>query len=370
MRSYKRLWDQFVSEDNCREAIDLACRHKGARGRKGRRARYYRDHADELAPRLVRYAANFRSAPHRTLRIYDGIRRKERDITVPTMPEQVVHHMLVNVLRPMFLRGMYEHSYGSIPGRGPHLAKRRIERWIRHGGRDCKYVLKMDVRKFFDSVPRDRLRRMLGERVRDRRLMTVIEEVIDGAPGEVGIPIGYYTSQWFANFYLTPLDHFVKERLGARYYARYMDDMVVFGPNKRELHRMRMAIADYLRDELGLELKSNWQVYLFDYVRRDGTRVGRDLDFMGFRFWRDRTTLRRSLMLKMTRKARRVGRKSRVRGARTVHDARQMLSYLGWLDATDTYGMYRRRVGPHVCFRQMRRQVGRWQRRRNLAIGA
>jgi len=359
VKSYKHLWEQYVSRENYETALRNATRHKGRSGRKGRRAKYYRDHMEELMPRIMRKATSFRPTHHRQIEIYDGIRRKKRTIVVPSMDEQVMHHMLVNVLKPIFMRPMYEHSYGSIPGRGAHLAKRQIERWIRHGGRNCKYVLKMDVRKFFDSVPHDKLKAMLRRVVRDERLMRVIDAVIDSAPGDVCIPIGFYTSQWFANFYLTGLDHYIKETLGAKYYVRYMDDMVIFGPNKRRLHRMRDAIAAYLRDELGLEMKSNWQVYLFDYVKRNGTRVGRDLDFMGFRFHRERVTLRRSIMLKLTRKAKRIGAKPR----RTVYDARQMLSYLGWLDSTDTYGMFRRRVKPHVSFQCLRRRISRWQKR-------
>ena len=76
-----------------------------------------------------------------------------------------------------------------------------------------------------------------------------------------------------------------------------MDDMVVFGSNKRRLHEMRRLVDQYLRDELGLEMNPKWQVFLFHYVRKDGKEVGRDLDFMGFRFYRNRTILRKTLML-------------------------------------------------------------------------
>ena len=79
------------------------------------------------------------------------------------------------------------------------------------------------------------------------------------------------------------LDHYIKEQLGAVHYIRYMDDMVIFGSNKKVLHRTRQAISDYLENELGLSLKDNWQVFRFSY----GNGKGRDLDFMGFRFFRN-----------------------------------------------------------------------------------
>lgn len=366
MKSYGHLFEQFVSTENYELAVKNATKHKGGRKRKHRKARYVREHMDELRPFLVEYAANFQPVSHEPIEIYDGIRRKKRKIVVPSMQEQVVHHMLINVLKPILMAPMYEHSYGSIPDRGPHAGKRVIEKWVRKGDRGCKYVLKMDVRKFFDSVPHDRLRDMLSRVVRDKRLMRVIDAVIDSASGDKGIPIGFYTSQWFANFYLTGLDHHIKETLGVKRYMRYMDDMVVFGSSKRELHAIQRKVERYLNDVLGLEMKDNWQVYLFDYVKGNGRRVGRDLDYMGFRFYRDRTVLRRTIMLKCTRKAGRISKKVREFGRKTIYDVRQMLAYLGWLDATDTYEMYRRRVKPRVAFGSLKRYASRYQRRINL----
>lgn len=361
-KTYRHLWDVFASDENYRLAVKNATKHKSGKRRKYRKARYILERADERKQHIMRMATNPQPIPHVQVEIYDGIRRKRRKIVVPSMEEQVLHHMVINVLKPILMRSMYEHSYGSLPERGAHLAKKRMERWVRHGGRRCKYVLKMDVRKFFDTVPRDRLKAMLRRVIADERLMAVIDAIIDSGPGEVGIPIGFYTSQWFANFYLTGLDHYIKERLGADYYMRYMDDMVVLGPNKRRLHRMREAIERYLNEELGLAMKGNWQVYRFHYVKGNGGETGRDIDYMGFRVWRDRVTLRRTIMLKCTRKARRVRRKVRDRGRKTVHDARQSLSYLGWIDATDTYDMYTHHVKPFVSFQQMRRQVSRHDR--------
>lgn len=362
MKSYNHLFERYISEDNYRLAIRNATKHKGGKKRKYREARYYRDHPDDLMPKMLQYAENFHNDPHTPITIYDGLRRKQRKIIVPTMREQVVHHMVINILQPIFLRTMYEHSYGSIPGRGAHLAKRRIEKWIRTDKKGMKYCLKLDVRKFFDSIPHRILKDKLAALIHDKRFLSILITIVDATEGERGIPLGFYTSQWFANWYLEGLDHYIKEDLHAKHFVRYMDDMVIFGSSKRDLHRMLDRIQIYLEEQLGLSVKDNWQVYLFDYVKKDGTHVGRDLDFMGFRFYRDRTILRRSVMLKASRKARRICKKHR---ARTVHDARQMLSYLGWIDATDSYGMYRRRIKPYVNFQAMKRRVGNYQKREN-----
>lgn len=118
---------------------------------------------------------------------------------------------------------------------------------------------------------------------------------------------------------------------------------------------MRLAIAEYLEKELGLQMKDNWQVFRFDYRGKY-----RFLDFMGFRFYRNRVTLRRSVMLKAARKARKISRKEKI----TVFDARQMLSYLGWIDATDTYGMYETHIKPFVVFGKLKKKISRYDRNR------
>jgi hypothetical protein len=124
---------------------------------------------------------------------------------------------------------------------------------------------------------------------------------------------------------------------------------------------MRRDVERYLNDVLGLEMRDNWQVCLFDFQKRNGKRIGAPLDFMGFKFFRDRVTLRRSIMLRASRKARRIAKKKR----RTVYDARQLLSYLGWIDSTDTYDFYRKRIKPFVCIQYLKRQVSRHQRNLN-----
>lgn len=378
MKSYNHLMEQYLSDQNYYDAVRNATRHKGSKKRKNRRARYYKNHKDELKPRLLAYAANFKNAKHKPKIINDGITRKVRQIIVPNMPEQIIHHMIINVLQPIFMRGMYEHSYGSIPGRGAlkgrknrkRKGKKRkkkhtrsgqeaIEKWIKHDKKNMKYCLKMDIKKYFDSIPHAILKQKLSKLIHDQAFLSVLYTVVDAVPGDKGIPIGFYTSQWFANWYLTELDHYIKEQLHVKHYIRYMDDMVIFGANKRELHRVKIAIEEYLHSKLGLRLKENWQIFLFDYIKSDGTRVGRDLNFMGLRFFRDKTILRKSVMIKATRKAKKIAGKEK----RTIHDCRQMLSYLGWIDCTNTYDMFKKRIKPYVSFRKCKQRISSYQRR-------
>lgn len=353
MKSYKNLYEVCLSARNRREAIKAAKRSKRIR----RIIKEQNLSDSDLLDLSYDWIVNFQNARHTPIKIQDGITHKQRTIIVPTLEELVVQHCVVNALKPMFTKGMYEHSYASLPKRGAHKGKKMVKKWIGRDTRNTKYVLKMDIHHFFDSISHSLLKDKLAKYVKDELMLDLIFEIIDVT--ETGIPLGFYTSQWFSNWYLQELDHYIKEKLHAVYYIRYMDDMVIFGGNKKTLHKMRYEISEYLGKAFGLKLKDNWQVFLFDWKGR-----GRDLDFMGFRFYRNRIALRRSIMFKATRKASRISKKSKV----TIYDVRQMMSYLGWINCTDTYCMYELWIKPYVNFQRMKRYVSKCDKRNPFRI--
>lgn len=312
---------------------------------------------DEYIEYYQNLIENFPVYKHTPIQIYDGISRKKRKIIVPSYDEQVIHHCLVNELKPIIFNSLYEYSCGSLPNRGAHKGKKYLEKKIRFDKYNTKYCLKMDIKKFFDSIDHAILKRKLKEFIHDKKFLKVLFNVIDVT--EQGLPLGFYTSQWLANWLLSDLDHYIKEKLGAVYYVRYMDDMVIFGHDKTELHNMRILINEYLKNNLGLELKSNWQVFLFDNGKFKKFRHGRPLDFMGFKFYSYNTTLRKSILLKAWRKARRMGKKNKV----TVYECKQILSYLGWINCTDIYGYYTKKIKPYINFKYCRSRVSKYDKR-------
>lgn len=353
MKSYKHLYELCISEENRRLAIRKAKRTKRVRKMIKRR-----NLSDEMLIDLaLKWINNYENAPHTPVKIHDGTKNKERTIIVPTLEELIVQHCVVMALDEVFWRGMYKHSYASLPGRGAHKAKKRIEKWMRSDKKNTKYALKMDIHHFFDTIPHDILKAKLARKIHDEEMLELLYKIIDVT--EVGIPLGFYTSQWFSNWYLQELDHYIKEQLHAVYYVRYMDDMVIFGSNKKVLHQTRAAIADYLEAECGLKLKGDWQVFRLSYIA-GGRDRGRPLDFMGFVFYRNRTVLRETIMLKATRKARKIHKKPYYGDKPTVHDYRQMMSYLGWIDATNTYLMYLRHIKPYINFQKMKRYISKF----------
>lgn len=127
MKSYNHLYENCISEENRRISLNLAKHSK--RMRRIMKSRHLSD--DALVALSYDWINNYENAEHVPVYIYDGITRKERVIIVPTMEELIVQHNVVNALKPMFCKGMYEHSYASLPGRGAHKGKQVIEKWIR-----------------------------------------------------------------------------------------------------------------------------------------------------------------------------------------------------------------------------------------------
>lgn len=131
----------------------------------------------------------------------------------------------------------------------------------------------MDVHHFYHSVDRRKLIWMLAHKIKDKKYLKLTWEILQTC--EQGLAIGFFICQWLANFYLEPLDRYITTLDGVKYSVRYMDDIVLFGPNKKKLHRARKAIAEYLQKRLRLQMKGNWQVFPLKV---------RPLDYVGYRF--------------------------------------------------------------------------------------
>ena len=371
--------------------------------------------------------------------------KKERRIVKPNYKyEQVVHHCVIRKFQPIVLDGLYEHSNGSIPGRGCHSGAKTMRKWIKGYKGKKFYVLKMDIRHFFDSIDRRILKRKLARKIRDnrylrllyilteydriaevvkllrdnkalplsedeaskqlakdllRQLVTMIaydriDEAVEylsvfkltdraraKAEGIIrdmrkGVPLGYYTSQWFGNFYLKELDHYIVQDLKTEHFMRYMDDMVITGRNKKRLHKIKDAIGDYLQAELNLELKPDWQVFRFEYdtgMVDDKERPiikGRMLDFMGFQFHYNRMTLRKSTLHNARRKALNIGRKKATGHKISWYDSTQMLSYMGSISKSDTYGYYEDYIKPSVNVKKLKKIISNHARKEYRSHGS
>lgn len=352
MKSYNHLWEKLISDENILLAIQNATKGKMKR----KKLTEIKKNSVEYIPIIKNWIIEFEPFEHTPKVINDGISAKKRTIIVPTVKEHIIQHAIMNVLKPIFMKGMYEHSYASIPKRGCHKGKKYVQKWIYNDTRNIKYCLKLDIKKYFENISQQILINELRQIIHDKKFVELLVKIISTT--KQGLPLGFYTSQWLANWYLQNFDHYVKEVLRVKHYIRYMDDMILFGSNKRELHKIKDSIKNYLDKKLKLTIKENWQIFRFHTSKNKG----RFLDFMGFRFYRNRITLRRKIALKAQRKAKKIFKKKRA----TIQDARQMMTYVGWAKHTNCYTWFKTHILPYVNIRQLRKIISKYDRRRSL----
>lgn len=355
MKSFKNLWTKFYSEENLMIAIKNSS--KGGKKKKRKDVQRAFENMEKFKKRVWKLLDDYKPPKHNPKTIYDGIKKKKRTIIVPTYSEQVVQHMLINATKEVFLQGVYEHAYGSIPGRGIQQAKRAIERWRKQDRANFKYCLKLDIKKYFENIPHEILKMKLGKVIKDDGILKVFNAIIDSV--DTGLPLGFYTSQWLAMWYLKDLDHFIKEKCYAPHYVRYMDDIVILGANKKKLHKTWADIELYL-ETLGLQLNKRSQLFRTNYIYSKRER-GRDVDFMGFRFFRNRTIMRKNMYFKMLRKVRKISKKIKP----SIFETRQMLSYLGWIKEADVYNVYLKYIKPYYNIRKAKKRISDYDRRMN-----
>lgn len=188
---------------------------------------------------------------------------KRRLISAAPFRDRVVHHALVDVIEPLFERRFIFDSYANRKGKGTHRALDRCTCFLRAGG----YSLQCDLRQFFPSIDHAILLCELNRVISDQEVISLCERILETGQGVLdemyemrwfpgdnllcavrprGLPIGNLTSQFWANVYLNPLDHFIKRTLKCKRYLRYVDDFVLFSEDKAQLHRWKSEIICFL----------------------------------------------------------------------------------------------------------------------------
>lgn len=298
---------------------------------------------------------------------------KVRTITsVPIYPDQIIHQILVKAAEPVFMRGMYAHSCGSIPKRGPHKGKSYLQKYIKQhkNGSKIKYAAQLDMKKCYQHARHDVMKSRLRKKFRGFLFIGFCFVIIDcyhepGQP-EVGLPIGLVTSPWLCNFLLTPVDNVIKQSLHIDCYVRYVDDISLFGSSKKKLHRDIDAISAEAA-KAGMVIKDNWQVFRFDYIsKKDGERKGRALDTLGFRFFRDKTILRKRNALSIRRRAVRIHKAKRI----TAHMARSFMSKIGPLKHCNSLRFWKDYVKPFVNIKKLKEVIRNEDRKQRKAVCA
>ncbi|MBS3124896.1 group II intron reverse transcriptase domain-containing protein [Candidatus Woesearchaeota archaeon] len=216
---------------------------------------------------------------------------KTRLICVSEFRDRIIHHAIVNALQPIFQPRFIHDSYASQKGKGTLPALDRLKKFMCKVSKNGKLVLnaennnaiegfalKADIQHYFDTVDHIILLELIEKKIKDKELIWLVQKVLDnynsGTLGK-GMPLGNWTSQFFANIYLNELDQFVKHVLKAKYYIRYVDDFIILRQSKVQLQEYRQQIQTFLK-KLKLTLHPN---------KCKITPLSEGVSFLGFRIF-------------------------------------------------------------------------------------
>jgi len=359
MKRVGYIYKEICSFENCKDAILTAS--KGKRNRKN--VKKVLDHLDEKAAELQKMLTehSYKPSPYTIRYINDGIKQKRRRLAKPRFwPDQCIHHALDRVMEKVIMRGMDYYCCGSVRGRGAARAKKGIIKWLKHKPKKSKYVFKMDIHKYYDSISHEEMMKVLRRKIKDPEVLWLYGVILDSYDAvdsersteqhEVfrkgyGIPIGIDPSRWLCNLFLEHIDHEMRRFLGSDYFmTRYVDDIVVIGPNKRKLHRLK----DFMDQKLGamqLAVKKTWQVFKLSK---------RPIDFLGFKFYKDgHVEIRKTIMKRIKRKVRKLQHMPKI----TVRNATGMVAYMGWVKGSDSQYFYSHHIEGKVKITRLRRII-------------
>ena len=302
MKTVNNIYNEIISPENLFLAWD-----EFKRGKQHKKdVQRFEWNLEENIFKLYRELKNktYQHGPYESFYIHDP---KQRHIHKALVSDRILHHAIFAVINPIFEQTFISTSFSCRVDFGVHKGVGKFGKMVRkisqNGFRRC-FVLKCDIRKFFDTIDHNILLEVIKKRVQDNSATWLLEEIIRSftsphfkPPRHKGLPIGNLTSQLFANIYMNVFDQFMKHRLGVKYYARYTDDFVIVADNEEYLLGLIPIITTFLKNTLELELHPNKIL-----IRK----LGQGVDFLGYitflkhRLLRSKT--KRRIMAKLQRR--------------------------------------------------------------------
>jgi retron-type reverse transcriptase len=265
----------------------------------------------------------FHTAKYATKRIYEP---KERLIyKLPYYPDRIVHHAVMNVIQPIWDKVFIQDLYSAIPGKGLHQGSFRLRQFLKDKD-TTRFCLKFDIQKYYPSIDHDILLDLIQRKIKCRKTLWLLEDIVRSAGGSKNAPIGNYLSQYFGNIYLNWFDHWIKEDLGRKHYIRYCDDGIILGSSRQELNGLCDQVNEYLKDRLDLTLNKKTMV-----IEVDKTGI----DFLGYKTYRNYVLLRKSSARKLKKKIRYIEANAGKMQPSSIISS--VMSYLGWLKHCDCH---------------------------------
>ena len=339
MKRYDRLFDRIISFENLYEA--------NRRARKGKR----------LTPNVLAFESDveaslldlkqeledrtYRPGAYRTFTVYE---RKPRLISAAPYRDRVVHHAVHGLIEPIFDSTFIYDSYACRVGKGTHKAVQRFSEFCRKS----RYVLKTDISQYFAYIDHGLLMGKIMRKIKCQDTLWLLNLTISGSNRQKdafqyfagddlftpyerrkGIPIGNLTSQIFANIYLNDFDHYVKEKLGCRHYIRYVDDIAVFGKEKKQLWEIKDRLQEFLAgDRLQLHPRKTYVL-----------PVSAGVDHLGYRIYPTHRLLRKDTSMRFRRRLKKLFILFHQRRIAFSELNAHVQSWLGHAKHADTFGL-------------------------------
>lgn len=337
MKRYGNLWDKIIDFEN----LYLSAKN----AQKGKR---YRDNVlqfnSNLASELSKLQQEltektYQPGNYRTFHLRDP---KSRLISAAPYRDRIVHHALCNIIIPIFEKTFINDSYANRKGYGTHKALQRFTGFARSHA----YVLQCDISKYFPTIDHGIMKELIRKKIKCKDTLWLIDKIIDNSnPQEsviqyftiedlinfgdrrLGLPIGNLTSQFFANIYLNPLDHFVKEKLKCKAYVRYVDDFALFSDDAAYLANCRREIEDFLA-KLRLKIHP---------IKSQLFQTKHGASFLGFRIFPSKIRVRSQNLRRGRRRIKRL-QKDYAQGRITLSKVKQSMdSWTAHLEHGDTW---------------------------------
>ena len=274
MKRLHNIYNKFISLDNFKLAYK-----KALKGKKNRKFDFINKFSPDLDNKLTEIIDLIKNKTYKAgpYNIFYVTRPKLRKICVAPFRDRIIHHALINILEERFEKYMIPNSFACRKGKGIDLALKTARKYC---GK-YKWFLKLDVTKYFDNIDHDLLYNTLNRLIKDKNVLWVIKNIIYSYnKNSTGVPIGNLTSQYFANIFLTGMDHFIKEQLKVKGYCRYMDDFIIFSDTKEELYNNLIKIKEYIYNKLKLSLHEPVI-----------NKVSNGIPFLGFRVYKNKIKL-------------------------------------------------------------------------------
>ena len=304
MKTYKHFYDEIISLKN------LILAYKKARKGKTKKD-YVKNFEENLAYNLKILHEELKNQTYKPKPMETFILRdpKTRKISKSDFRDRILHHAVCNIIEPIFDKTFIYDNCANRKGKGNLFAIKRFDSFVRKVSRNGKingwfnenqikgYCLKADIKHYFEEINHNILLEIIQRKIKCEKTIWLLKRIIERETHRFvnnrGMPLGNLTSQFFANVYLNELDQFVKHKLKAKYYLRYVDDFVILHSSKNQLKAWKKEISNFLKEKLKLNLHPD---------KSRIVNLSRGIDLVGFRNFYYCRFLRKRSIRKMKRK--------------------------------------------------------------------